>query len=429
MLLEALKRAQKGEKETLGIEGKRSFLLLTYTSTLVKYNQYVSSIMGIEGVSTSIRTADSVLRDVLQRATPEWIIDYRILQVLLKSIEPPDFISLDELSLEIETMIYGNNLSEDEYINRMVPRTGMKNPLRKDQRSMVWNIKAGLEDRMFADGTLSQGLACRCILEFLDKEADPSIADYIFVDESQDLKPVQLTILKILARRSLILAGDTDQSIYGLGSPYKRAGVSVQGHAAVLRTNFRNSTPIHELAEAFRQETESGNYDMETEPAAFRAGPVPELFTAEKTAELYDRLIDKIRIFIRTLEYAPDNIAVIAPTRTMLAKIEQLLEKEGIPSSQIKENSFEFSTNGGVRLSPLPSSKGLDFPVVMCFLPFLPEEKGIDSASQQTLQKNRVYVAITRAMENLNIFCKESPEEMSLAALVRVYKATFTSQE
>ncbi len=426
ILLEALKRARREEGESLGMEGKKRYLLLTYTATLVKYNQYISRLMGIEGSDTSICTADSVLRDQLADARPGVQIDYQILKKQLNGMPLPDFAGVDELHLEIEEFIYGNNLTFKEYCEEMIPRTGMKTPLRQEQRQQVWQIKDLLEEIMLDEQRVSQGYACRIILDSFVPDGEHFVADHIFIDESQDLKPIQLLILKKLAARSLILAGDTDQSIYGLGSPYRRAGVDISGKSVILKTNFRNSTAIHELAEAYRTQA-VGSCNNDSEPAAFRAGPVPELITAVKTEELYARLLDKIRLFLNTLEYAPDNIAIIAPTRQMLDKIGKILAGESIPSAQIRDNSFEFSSVHGVRLSPLHSSKGLDFPVVMCFLPFMPGEKGIDEETLQDLQKNRVYVALTRAMENLNIFCKEEPEEKALEDLVIVYKNTFTT--
>ncbi len=426
ILLEALKRARREEGETLGMEGKKKFLLLTYTTTLVKYNQYISGLMGIEGSDTSICTADSILRDILTEINAAWQIDYQVLKNSIRSLERDETFSVDELCLEIEEFIYGNNLSFKEYYEEMIPRIGMQKPLRQEQRKLVWDIMEQAEKQMLESGSLSQGFACKCILDAVNTGKTEAVADHIFIDESQDLKPVQLLILKKLASRSLILAGDTDQSIYGLGSPYKRASIDISGKSVILKTNFRNSTAIHELAEAYRLQA-AGSCNSDSEPEAFRAGPVPELITAEKTEELYARLLDKIRLFLNTLEYSPDNIAVIAPTRSMLDKIEKLLEEDSIPAAQIRENSFDFGSVHGVRLSPLHSSKGLDFPVVMCFLPFLPGEKGIDAETLQDLQKNRVYVALTRAMENLNIFCKEEPKEKALEDIVIVYKKTFTS--
>jgi len=48
LLLEAMKKAVKNRKESLQLEEESRLTLLSYTKTLVKYNRYISHIMGID---------------------------------------------------------------------------------------------------------------------------------------------------------------------------------------------------------------------------------------------------------------------------------------------------------------------------------------------------------------------------------------------
>lgn len=99
-----------------------------------------------------------------------------------------------------------------------------------------------------------------------------------------------------------------------------------------------------------------------------------------------------------------------------------MLEKEGISSVKIKDPDFDFSDRGRVRLSPLHSSKGIDIPVVMLFLPVLFYNRELEKEESEALVRNLVYVSMTRAMENLNIFVKEGSEDpviRDLKALMR----------
>jgi superfamily I DNA/RNA helicase len=57
-----------------------------------------------------------------------------------------------------------------------------------------------------------------------------------------------------------------------------------------------------------------------------------------------------------------------------------------------------------VRLSTLHSSKGLDFPVVLMYLPEMPPAKEIDPPYQDRLYRNLQYVAMTRGMDVVEIF-------------------------
>jgi len=243
--------------------------------------------------------------------------------------------------------------------------------------------------------------------------------DHIFIDESQDLYPVELKILKILSKSSLVMAGDTDQSIYGIGSPYQRAQISTSGSTRILKMNFRNTIPIHNLAENFRK-ISGYDFDASITPTAFREGPIPEIYTAADTSELYDQLVEKVKVFVNTIEYDPENICILAPTATFLWKIKDRLEKEGFSTVNIKDPEFSFKSEGSLRLSPLHSSKGLDIPVVLLFLPILFFNKEIGMEDSETLVRNLIYVSMTRAMDNLTIFMKEEPDNKILMDLKEV---------
>ena len=424
VLLEILKKATLKEVESLGIEDGKSFLFLTYTSTLVKYNKYISSLIGIKGKKLNICTVDSILRKYLKQINQEWNINYKFPFILLSKIKPPSFITTKELQEEIETFIYGNNVTKEEYIDKMIPRTGMKNPLRVEQRKIVWKIKTIIENKMDDQRSFSQGYACLKIIQALQAGFDLEQIDYIFLDEAQDIKNIQLNILKKLSKTSIILAGDSDQSIYGINSSYKRAGINIQGMTHILKTNFRNTTPIHEFAESYRQSC-GVPYDVNSQPSAFRMGPIPELITSDSTSELYTILIDKIKFLINILGYEPENIAIIVPTNKFVPQIRKLLTQEKIECEKIKDPDFEFTHVGKIRIIPLPSSKGLDFPVVLCFLPFLPSLNQLDDKSNFFLQRNKVFVALTRAMENLIILCKENTQEKAIQNLITSYNKVF----
>ena len=74
----------------------------------------------------------------------------------------------------------------------------------------------------------------------------------------------------------------------------------------------------------------------------------------------------------------------------------------------------------------LHSSKGLDFPVVLLYLPSLPPRTEYDGKTGETLVRNLIYVAMTRAMDNLNVFTLEgahdSQEEEPLQDLVQAFR-------
>lgn len=411
ILLEAMKAANAG---ILAFAGKK-LLLLTYTNTLVKFDRYISDIMEINAGDSQINTVDSYLNGIFEREYPDLSIDYSIMNGLCKEMNSTGFFDNKQLKVEIEDFLYGYNISEQEYIADMINRKGLKSKLSAAQRQEIWDIKSSMEEIMIGKKSISRAFS-RILLNRDDH--DPEF-DHIFIDESQDLYPVELQLLKKNCRSGLIMAGDTDQSIYGIGSPYQRSNINTGGRTKILKTNFRNSVPIHKLAEEFRKKSSSG-FDRSIVPEAFREGPVPELYLSDNTEVLYDQMIEKVKIFINTIEYDPENICILAPTAKFLGKIAGKLEKEGYSTVNIKDQDFSFKSRGRIRLSPLHSSKGLDIPVVILFIPVLFYNRELEPEDSRTLVRNLIYVSMTRAMENLNIFTKEGSADPVISDLVRL---------
>jgi len=68
--------------------------------------------------------------------------------------------------------------------------------------------------------------------------------------------------------------------------------------------------------------------------------------------------------------------------------------------------SYNFDDES-IRFSTLHSAKGLDFPVVLLFLPNLEKiytDDSYDDKVREKITKNILYVAMTRAIDMLNIF-------------------------
>ncbi len=104
-----------------------------------------------------------------------------------------------------------------------------------------------------------------------------------------------------------------------------------------------------------------------------------------------------------------------------------MLGHAGYRYANIRDDDFSFKHEKTIRLSTLHSSKGLDFAVVLLYLPALPARTDYDDAAGAGLVRNLIYVAMTRAMDNLNVFtlegAHEGQQEEPLQDLVRVLRA------
>jgi superfamily I DNA/RNA helicase len=290
-----------------------------------------------------------------------------------------------------------------------IPRQGLKTPLNRIEREEIWKIREKTVSIMIDKGIYSKHFARIRLLEWTKKDP-PALRTHetLFVDESQDLSAVELMCLKNLKSRSLILAGDTGQSIYGFINPYIRAGLELkQEQIILLKTNHRNTIPIHNLAEKYRKKTAESFEDPGTESYPFREGPDPEVHIHNNPEYLAELLAKKAQIYISDLGYDPESIGILCSRTGHFSLIKSAVEKKGLKTTVIKNPDFMFSEPGIIRLSTLHSSKGLDFPVVLIFLPEFPPAKELEKNYQKRLYRNLIYVAMSRAMDILDIYTTE----------------------
>jgi UvrD-like helicase C-terminal domain/UvrD/REP helicase N-terminal domain len=398
LLLEAMSKAIGARSENLFESGR--FLLLSYTKTLVKYNKYISMIMNMQpGGDDEIRSVDSYMNSLLQK-TGKGRLDFKCMKKYCKEYTSSDFLSDRELETELENFIYWNGVTQEEYIDKMISRKGMKKPLNKAQREIIWSIKEQIEAEMDRTGVLSKGYS-RLLIEQNLSESD---IDTFFIDEVQDLSPLELKILKKSARKGVIMGGDLGQSIYGIQSPYKRSGIAIQGRTSILKTNFRSTEAIHKLANNFRGGEDDG------ESFTFRDGPLPERFTADSTENLKKVLKQRINFLLDELEYDRENLFILVPNKRIGESVAEFLGNE-LPSVFVDNENFDFESSKEIRISTLHSAKGLDMPVVLLFLPrlFVANSSSYDDEAVTSLERNLIYVSMTRAMDMLNVFLKDEP--------------------
>jgi len=400
-------------------------VLLTYTRTLVRYNQYLADIMDRHGLHGIIMTSESFFVNKLKNVNNDYEISYEIIEKLTARYNTTGFLSDRELATEIEDFLFANNISEEEYIDKRIPRRGLKIPLNNNQRIKVWQTAQKIISDMEGLKIFSKNYSRIKILEYLsDNDNHPGIQeiDNIFVDEAQDLCAVELMTLKAISGKPLIMAGDSDQSIYGFSSPYARAGIHLAGRSRTLKINFRNTAAIHQFSEIYRSISVSVEYDSDQVSMAFREGPVPELIEESSPDLLLKQIIDKISFFIEQLGYDPENICILAPSVNEINKIIIHLAQNNYQAVDIREPSFDFSMEKIIRLSTLHSSKGVDFPVVMIYLPSLPPMKDVDETSLNKLYHNLIYVAATRAMDHLIIGITKNIKNEAVRDLKTAYE-------
>ena len=407
VLLEALARTLKSRTPELHLGQPTKTTLVTFTKTLVKYDRYLASLMAPGTLQEAdLESSETFFWKKLKVKEPKHIVDYQLIRNMMAEVNDSGVLSDAELWIEIEEFLFGLNIHKEEYLDAAVPRKGLKTPLNLKERERVWAIREKLAEYMEKKGHYSKHYARLRLLHWLEEDPGSLVThENLFVDESQDMFAVELMCLKKLAGRAVIMAGDTGQSIYGFINPYRRAKMELgQKQIRVLKTNHRNTIPIHNLAEDFRRRGLDVGEDPGPESYPFREGPDPEIHQMEDPEALADLLAAKARMYISDLGYDPEAVGILCSRTSHLELIAGKLTTAGLASAVVKAGDFEFSRRGVVRLSTLHSSKGLDFPVVLMYLPEMPPAKEIDPPYQDRLYRNLQYVAMTRGMDVVEIF-------------------------
>ncbi len=422
VLIKTLEKAVNELKGELAFDegtAAKSFRLLTYTKSLVKYNQYVTRLLKTDVPEDSITTADSFIYTLLKKFFPEKTIVFDLKKMPEDIFASSDF-TCQELFTEAQNFIWANCITKKQYVDEVCEREGMKFPLKKSDREKMWDALEVVEAKLEVQNLWPRNYAAKKISEKLgaggeaagSDDAASVLAEYSFVDEAQDLPPVILSVIKKATKRAVFLAGDSDQSIYTKGYNWNRSGIDIQGRTKILKTNFRNTAQIHEYAEKYR--ATFAHKDNTTMPDAFRPGPPVEHIVAKNNEDAKNQIVEQVKLLMNALSYAEENICIIANTNKKLEELKDLLDKKlGIEANIIDDN-FDFERTAGVRLCTMQKCKGLDFPVVLFMADHRArgaEEGSVyDEETFMSQQFNMVYVALTRAMEMLYVYTVQGSE-------------------
>jgi DNA helicase-2/ATP-dependent DNA helicase PcrA len=235
----------------------------------------------------------------------------------------------------------------------------------------------------------------------------------ITVDEVQELSAVELACIvgAVEQPQQLTLVGDIAQATSaetafpGWQTLRTRwaLGSSISKYIQ-LEVSFRSTLPIMKLA-CYVQRQE--------QPQRGRAGRVPLWFSSRKESRALQAAIDWLR---KAVELYPMALTAILTASKDEAHYLYGLLSPSFGSSVRLGDAESFHFDAGMVVAPISLVRGLEFCNVLLWNP---SEKNYPA---DTLGRNRLYIALTRACENLCIVSqqKASPALPSrLSALVR----------
>ncbi|MGE0756643.1 MAG: 3'-5' exonuclease [Pirellulaceae bacterium] len=366
----------------------------------------------------AVRAIDEVGIEFYEAAFgPPKVPTASMLRALLKSASesvPAHSFSLSFLESEWTNVVDAWRLETWEAY-RDVPRLGRKTRLGQKQRSVLWSIFervcCELRDRglttmpsIFAEAT--ERIHC----------GDAPPADFVVVDEAQDVSVPQLRFLAAVAGNKedgLFFAGDLGQRIFQTPFSWASLGVDVRGRSQTLRINYRTSHQIRRQADRLLH-AELADVDRNVET---RTGTVSVFNGPEPVIEISDSL-DREREIIASWLRArmgegvnPHEIAVFVRSDAELPRARDVMKVAGLEAVVFDANT-DVST-GAVSLCTMHRAKGLEFRAVVvaaCDDEIVPLQSRIEAVSDDAdleevynTERHLLYVACTRARDSLLI--------------------------
>ncbi len=249
----------------------------------------------------------------------------------------------------------------------------------------------------------------------LGRKKDVLRYEHVFVDEAQDLSPVEMSVVlgTVSGRKSVTLAGDVAQRLHmDNGFSDWRQVLRDLGLDSVsiepLRLSYRSTKPIIEFAEAVL-----GPLKNEIPGEATRIGVPVELFEFAHSGDAVGFLGEALRDLVQSEPLA--SVAVIARYPEQADLYFRGLRNAEVPNlRRVSEQDFSFRP--GVDVTDARQVKGLEFDYVVLL------EVGEASFPVSPDARHLLHIAATRAAHQLWVTAtgrpsKLLPEELRTRAL------------
>ena len=347
--------------------------------------------------------------------------------------ELPDALrSASFLEAEYATVVLPNLVkTRDEYLK--VRRPGRGVPLNRSRRQAVWNIVETYRAGAAAEGSTDFDEKAAIAARVLDNHGGDRPADHVLVDEAQDLSPCRLQLLRSLVApgmNDLFLAEDSHQRIYGQRIVLSKYGINIVGRSRRLTLNYRTTQQNLRYALGIlsgEQYTDLGDEsETTTGYRSARRGPKPTVVGAVSLTDQYDKVAEIVRAWIDA-GTAPESIGILVPTRKEAETLPRALDDRDLTVAFVDRDS------AGPPKTPvvmtMHRAKGMEFAKAILvgvgnkalprgyLIDAVPEE---DRADVLRRERSLLYVAATRARDELVVVYVGEPSELLPAAAVSV---------
>ena len=235
----------------------------------------------------------------------------------------------------------------------------------------------------------------------LSKGASGLVYSAIVVDETQDLGPQALRLLRAMVPagpNDLFFVGDGHQRIYSRHkAAMSKCGIDIRGRSRKLYINYRTTDEIRRQAVALLENVEIDDLDDgQDENRRYRSlshGPAPEITRVNGLEAAHE----EVRRFLTQWGFGPDaepmSFCVVAPTEKARDALAQQLQSTGTRTLAITAQGAQANTGQAVQVATMHRAKGLEFDCVAIVAP----KRFLDGAGPVGNERQLLYVAMTRA--------------------------------
>ena len=353
--------------------------------------------------------------------------------------EPDWQMAINQAGSALPIALQSSSFFEDEYAQVALPhgivtadayyavrRPGRGVALDRGKRAGVWTVIEQMRKNQQIAGALSYGEVAAIAAHWLGSTST-TFADSVLVDEGQDLEPAKWLLLRAIVpegRNDLFIADDTHQRIYGRPTTLSHYGIAIRGRSRRLTLNYRTTLEnlrfaLGLLAGEEYDDSEGASVTTEGYRSA-RSGPKPTRHATKSDAEQLDAIAADIRRWIDDEGVRPETIAVLAASNTLAKKAQQGLGQRSVPVALLTSPRI---TGGQPVAMTMHTSKGMEFSRVALFdisdgsFPPAWAYKGApdeDRADKDRQFRSLLYVAASRARDELVVTWKGAPSEMLL---------------
>lgn len=332
------------------------------------------------------------------------------------------------LQSEYELVALPNRVKTlEEYAK--VRRPGRGVPLDRNARTAVWAVITSYRLNAGIQGSADFAEVAAIASEVLNESGDRP-ADHVLVDEGQDLSPTQWQFLRALANEGpddLFIAEDSHQRIYGHRVVLGRYGIKIVGRSQRLRLNYRTTAQNLRYAVSVLTGTEFVDLEEDTEDTSeyrsARVGPVPRLLPAASLTEELEQAATVVGTWLKELKEGegPETIGILVRTEQAGEQLVRALDERQVPSRFVSDKAVPA---GKPVVMTMHRAKGMEFARVLIFgvdstalpAPFaLKNVADADKADILQREKSLLYVAATRARDELVLLWAGDPSELLLA--------------